>query len=106
MKQLPGQQSRTLPRWLKTVMAGAITVIATIWLVSLLPFLLLAVLVLSIALIPITRRLRREIGMSAIESTKAARSRKGSNDTSQMVVITVTAPAMTVFSHRGRVLLC
>ena len=34
---------------------------ATIWLVSLLPFLLLAALVLSIALIPITRRLRREM---------------------------------------------
>ena len=60
MKQLPGQQSRTLPRWLKTVMAGAITVIATIWLVSLLPFLLLAALVLSITLIPISLRLRRE----------------------------------------------
>ena len=61
MKQLPGQRSRTLPRWLKAIMAGAITVIATIWLVSLLPFLLLAALVLSIALIPITRRLRREM---------------------------------------------
>ena len=67
MKQLPGQQSRTLPRWLKTVIAGAITVIATIWLVSLLPFLLLAALVLSIALIPITRRLRRV--MEKIESS-------------------------------------
>ena len=43
------------------VMAGAITVIATIWLVSLLPFLLLAALVLSIGLIPITRRLRQEM---------------------------------------------
>jgi len=42
-------------------MAGAITVIATIWLVSLLPFLLLAALVLSVALIPVTRRLRREM---------------------------------------------
>ena len=42
-------------------MAGAITVMATIWLVSLLPFLLLAALVLSIALIPITRRLRQEM---------------------------------------------
>ena len=42
-------------------MAGAITVIATIWLVSLLPFLLLAAVVLSITLIPITRRLRREM---------------------------------------------
>ena len=61
MKQLPGQRSRSLPRWLKMVMAGAITVIATIWLVTLLPFLLLAALVLSIALIPITRRLRQEM---------------------------------------------
>ena len=42
-------------------MAGAITVIATIWMVSLLPFLLLAALVISITLIPITRRLRREM---------------------------------------------
>ena len=61
MKQLPGQQSRTLPRWLQAVMAGGITVMATIWLVSLLPFLLLAALVISITLIPITRRLRREM---------------------------------------------
>ena len=42
-------------------MAGAITVVITVWMLSLLPFLLLAALVLSIALIPITRRLRREI---------------------------------------------
>tara|TARA_A200000113_G_scaffold217228_1_gene223410 strand:- start:153 stop:449 length:297 start_codon:yes stop_codon:yes gene_type:complete len=61
MKQLPGQRSRTLPRWLKSVMAGLITVMATIWLLSLLPFLLLAALVLSIALIPVTRRLRRDM---------------------------------------------
>ena len=42
-------------------MAGAITGIATVWLVSLLPFLLLAALILSIALIPATRRLRQEM---------------------------------------------
>ena len=42
-------------------MAGSITVIATIWLLSLLPFLLLATLLLSILLIPMTRRLRREM---------------------------------------------
>ena len=66
MKQLPGQRSRTLPRWLKTVMAGAITLIVTIWLVSLLPFLLLAALLLSIALIPVTRRLRREMEEAGI----------------------------------------
>ena len=35
--------------------------IATIWLLSLLPFLLLAALLLSILLIPMTRRLRREM---------------------------------------------
>ena len=61
MKQLPGQRSKTLPRWLKTGITGLITVMATIWLLSLLPFLLLAALVLSIALIPVTRRLRREM---------------------------------------------
>ena len=61
MKQLSGQRNRTLPRWLKTVMAGAFTVIATVWLVSLLPFLLLAAVVLSITLISVTRRLRREM---------------------------------------------
>ena len=42
-------------------MAGAISVIATISLMSLLPFLLIAALVLSVALIPVTRRLRREM---------------------------------------------
>ena len=43
--------------------------------------------------------------MSVIERTNAARSKKGSNDSSQMVAITVISPAMPVFSHRGRVLL-
>lgn len=42
-------------------MAGTLTVVATIWLLSLLPFLLLAALLLSILLIPMTRRLRREM---------------------------------------------
>ena len=42
-------------------MAGTLTVIATIWLLSLLPFLLLAALLLPILLIPMTRRLRREM---------------------------------------------
>ena len=46
---------------MKTGIAGLITVMATIWLLSLLPLLLLAALVLSIALIPVTRRLRREM---------------------------------------------
>ena len=43
------------------VMADAITVIATIWLVSLIPSLLLAALVLSIPLFPVSRRMEREI---------------------------------------------
>lgn len=42
-------------------MAGVITVVATIWLLSLLPFLLLAALLFSLALIPVTRRLRRDM---------------------------------------------
>ena len=42
-------------------MAAAITAVATIWLVSLLPFLLLAALVISVALVPTIRRLRREM---------------------------------------------
>ena len=74
MKQLPGQRSRTLPRWLKTGFAGFITVMATIWLLSLLPFLLLAALVLSIALIPVARRLRQELEEAGYSLDKARRS--------------------------------
>jgi hypothetical protein len=74
MKQLPGQRSRTLPRWLKSVMAGLITVMATIWLLSLLPFLLLAALVLSITLIPVTRRLRRDMEKAAYNVDESWRS--------------------------------
>ena len=73
MKQLTSHRSRTLPRWLKTVVASAITLVATIWLVSLLPFLLLAALVLSFTLIPVTRRLRREMeeaGFSGVDESR------------------------------------
>ncbi len=83
MKQLPGQRGRPQPRWLKTLVAGAITVIATIWLLSLLPFLLLATLVLSIVLIPVTRRLRREMeeaGFNVDESWESDQ-RRGVNIT-------------------------
>jgi len=55
-------------------MAGVITLVATIWLLSLLPFLLLAALVLSLALIPVTRRLRRdmeEAGFNVDESWRS-----------------------------------
>ena len=50
-----------MPRWLKTVSAVIISVMATIWLLSLLPFLLFAALLLSIILIPVVRRLRRDM---------------------------------------------
>ena len=55
-------------------MAGLITVMATIWLLSLLPFLLLAALVLSITLITVTRRLRRDmekVGYNVDESWRS-----------------------------------
>ena len=84
MKQLPGQRSRTPPRWLKSVVAGATTLIATIWLVSLLPFLLLAALVLSIALIPVTRRLRREMeeaGFCGVDESRRTNQRGDLNVT-------------------------
>ena len=51
-------------------MAGAITVMATIWLVSLLPFLLFAALVLSITLILTTRQLRREMEEAGLSVDK------------------------------------
>ena len=79
MKQLPGQRSRTLPRWLKTGFAGLITVMATIWLLSLLPLLLLAALVLSIALIPVTRRLRRDMEEAGYNVDKPWRSNQHRN---------------------------
>ena len=73
MKQLPGRQRKTLPRWLKTIIAWTITVIATIWMLSLLPFLLLAALVLSVALIPVTRRLRRDMEEAGLNVNKSRR---------------------------------
>jgi hypothetical protein len=36
MKQLPG---RARPRWLQLIVTGVLTAVATIWLVTLLPFL-------------------------------------------------------------------
>lgn len=58
MKQLPG---RARPRWIQLVMTGVVTAVATIWMVSLLPFLLLFTLVFAALLIPVVRRLRREM---------------------------------------------
>ena len=42
-------------------MTGVITAVTTIWLVSLLPFLLLFSLVFAVMLIPVVRRLRQEM---------------------------------------------
>ena len=42
-------------------MTGVVTAVATIWMVSLLPFLLLFTLVFAVLLIPVVRRLRREM---------------------------------------------
>ena len=78
MKQLPGKTDVTMSRWLKKSIAIAITAITTVWILSLLPFLLLAALVLSIFLIPVVRRLRRdmeEAGFTVDESLKSNRRR-------------------------------
>ena len=58
MKQLPGRARR---RWLQLIVTGVLTAVATIWLVTLLPFLLLFSLVFAALLIPVMRRLRREM---------------------------------------------
>ena len=58
MKQLPGRPS---PRWLRYVATAAMTTLATIWLFSLLPFLLLFSVVFGIVLIPVLRQLRQEM---------------------------------------------
>ena len=58
MKQLPG---RARPRWIQLIVTGVLTAVATIWLVTLLPFLLLFSLVFAALLIPVMRRLRREM---------------------------------------------
>ena len=60
MKQLPGRTS-TAPRWLRVLVGGCITTVATVWMLSLLPFLLLFALVFAVLLIPVMRRLRREM---------------------------------------------
>lgn len=79
MRQLPGQQRVALPRWLKTVVAGAITVMSTIWLISLLPFLLLATLLLSILLIPVVRRLRRDLEEAGFNMNGPSKSERQSD---------------------------
>jgi membrane protein implicated in regulation of membrane protease activity len=83
MKQLPGQRGPNMPRWLKTVLAVTITLVGTIWLLSLLPFLLLAALILSILLIPISRRLRQEMEEAgfSVDGTSKSEQRRDVNIT-------------------------
>ena len=64
MHQLPGRS--TLPRWLRTAIAFGLTAVATVWMISLLPFLLLAALLLSLILIPVLRRLRQDMDAAGI----------------------------------------
>ena len=66
MKQLPGRTSTT-PRWLRVLVGGCITAVATVWMLSLLPFLLLFALVFAVLLIPVMRRLRREMEDAGLE---------------------------------------
>ena len=58
MKQLPGRQPS---RWLRIFATTITAVVSTIWLLSLLPFLMLLSLVFGILLIPVLRKLREEI---------------------------------------------
>ena len=60
MKQLPGRTTRA-PLWLRVLLGGCVTAVATVWMLSLLPFLLLFALVFAVLLIPVMRRLRREM---------------------------------------------
>jgi len=69
MRQLPG---RMKPQWLRTLSTVAISAVATIWLLALLPWLLFMALLLGLALIPVLRRLRKDMEASGIEFEKPA----------------------------------
>ena len=58
MHQLPGRRPN---RWLRTVLAVALTAVVTVWMVALLPFLLLASLIIAILMVPVMQRLRKEL---------------------------------------------
>lgn len=61
MRQLPGrEQHGTLPRWAAALLQGLGAVVMTIWLASLLPYLLIVSLVVALLLIPTLRKLRQE----------------------------------------------
>ena len=63
MRQLPGRQT---PRWIRFLATTATVTVATVWLVSLLPFLLLLSILFGIALIPVLRRLGQEMDQVGI----------------------------------------
>ena len=60
MKQLPGGRGRPR-RWLQQLATGFAAVVATIWMVSLLPVLLLVALIAGLLLLPVLRQLRRDL---------------------------------------------
>ena len=58
MKQLPGPRR---PKWIQQLAAIGVAVVATIWLVTLLPVLLFVGLIAGLLLIPVLRQLRLEV---------------------------------------------
>ena len=64
MHQLPGRRPN---RWLRTVLAVALSAVATVWIIALLPFLLLASLIIAILMVPVVQRLRKEMESAGFE---------------------------------------
>ena len=64
MHQLPGRRPN---RWLRTVLAVALTAVATVWMIALLPFLLLASLIIALLMVPVMQRLRKEMESTGSE---------------------------------------
>ena len=58
MKRLPG---RSQPRWLQRLLGLGVLVIATIWMITLIPLLLVVGLIAAVLLIPVLRQMRQEI---------------------------------------------
>lgn len=58
MKRLPG---RSQPRWLQRLLGLGVLVIATIWMITLIPLLLVVGLIAAALLIPVLRQMRQEI---------------------------------------------
>ena len=67
MRQLTG---RTKPQWLRTLVTIVIGAVATVWVLALLPWLLFMALVLGLALIPVMRRLRKDMEASGFDFEK------------------------------------